>query len=599
MKLVLLRNIIICITCILYCNALPGQQDSLFSKVQVIHADLFRFERIGPKEIQYLSKDVLVRHKSTYLLCDSAVIEGNKVIALGHVRIVEGDSLQIFSDSLYYDGDLRLANLNRKVVLKHKDQQLFTDILEYDLKTRVAHYNSGGLLLSEDAKLKSRRAYYFAETGDTYFKDSVIVLMKEGMNLYSDTLLYKTRISTVEFKGPTLIEQDSLQIFCDEGYYKIEEQKSYFGNYPKYKKGAQIAEAKDIYYESKQNRITLVKNAHIKDDSQEATADSIVIDDLTGEVLLFNNAHYVEGERELKGEQISYNRKTKSLQVIGNPRVLESGREIVSQLIKYDGHSDLGIAIGNVVVSDTTEGYSIVCDTFYYGKKEKSFKAVGVNHRAYIANAFEEDSLYLAADHLESKQLITKEDSIQTMKARGTVLIWSKTLSARCDSLYYTTLDSSFHLFGQPVMWSDSAQLSGDTIRLQLANKKLNDVFLSPPAFIINRDHEYLNNQVKGKEIIGHFEESRIRHMTVDGNAESVYFLKDDDKGYIGTNFIQCSNMKLFFNEEKKVDYIDFFTKPKGVILTLAEGRNKFLEGYFPRYDEQPMSLEEIIQWQE
>lgn len=599
MKVNLIRNIIICLTGILYCSTLSGQQDSLYSKVQVIHADLFRFERIGPKEIQYLSRDVLVRHKSTYLMCDSAVIEGNKVIALGHVRIVEGDSLQIFSDSLHYDGDLRLAHLHRKVVLKHKDQQLFTDILEYDLKTRVAHYNSGGLLLSEEAKLKSRSAYYYAETGDTYFKDSVIVLMKEGLNLYSDTLLYKTRIYTVEFKGPTLIEQDSLQIFCDEGYYKIEEQKSYFGNYPKYKKGAQVAEAKDIYYESKFNRITLVKNAHIKDDSQEATADSIVIDDITGEVLLFKNAHYVEGERELKGEQIAYNRKTKSLQVKGNPRVTESGREIVSQLIKYDGHTDMGVAIGHVVVSDTAEGYSIVCDTFYYGKKEKSFKAIGVLHRAYIANAFEEDSLFLSADHLESAQKTIKEDSIQIMTAKGRVLIWSQSLSASCDSLYYTTLDSSFHLFGEPVMWSDSAQLSGDTIRLQLAHKKLSDVFLSPPAFIINRDNDYFNNQVKGKEIIGHFEESRIRYMTVDGNAESVYFLKDDDKGYIGTNFIQCSNMKLFFNEEKKIDFIDFFNKPKGIIMPLSEGRSKFLEGYFPRYDEQPMSLEEIIQWPE
>ena len=114
-----------------------AQQDTTGDKIQVIHADLLRFERGNSNEIQYLSHDVLVKHKNTYLLCDSAIIEDNKMTAIGHVRIVEGDSLQIFGDSLKFDGEKGIADFIGKIVLKHKGQTLFTNLLQYNLKTRL------------------------------------------------------------------------------------------------------------------------------------------------------------------------------------------------------------------------------------------------------------------------------------------------------------------------------------------------------------------------------------------------------------------------------------------------------------------------------
>ncbi|MBK9106991.1 MAG: hypothetical protein IPM92_01075 [Saprospiraceae bacterium] len=163
--------------------------------------------------------------------------------------------------------------------------------------------------------------------------------------------------------------------------------------------------------------------------------------------------------------------------------------------------------------------------------------------------------------------------------------------------MYFSGKDSSFYLFENPVMWSDSSQMTGDTIRMVLKDKSLKDFFLSPNGFIINREHEIIDQQIKGRFIQGHFEDQKIKHMLVEGNAESVYFLQDGDKGYMGTNFIQCSRMKFNFTSDKKIDYIDFFIKPQGQILPLSEGRKKFLEGHHPRYDEKPESLDDILKW--
>jgi lipopolysaccharide export system protein LptA len=144
-------------------------QDTV-DKVYVVHADLFRFERFDGKEFQYLSDNVIVKHNKLFLLCDSAVIEGKKVRAIGNVRIVESDSLQIFGDTLDYDGNIQKADFIGNVILKHKEKTLFTNNLNYDLKTRIASYYTSAQLFAQGVNLKSRRGYYFAKQEQAFFR---------------------------------------------------------------------------------------------------------------------------------------------------------------------------------------------------------------------------------------------------------------------------------------------------------------------------------------------------------------------------------------------------------------------------------------------
>jgi hypothetical protein len=62
---------------------------------------------------------------------------------------VEGDSLQIFGDTLYYDGQKLQADFINNIVLRHKDRQLFTSALHYDLKKRIASYTTGDCCLPQ------------------------------------------------------------------------------------------------------------------------------------------------------------------------------------------------------------------------------------------------------------------------------------------------------------------------------------------------------------------------------------------------------------------------------------------------------------------
>ena len=75
-----------------------------------------------------------------------------------------------------------------------------------------------------------------------------------------------------------------------------------------------------------------------------------------------------------------------------------------------------------------------------------------------------------------SEQNLDKKDtdssSDKFFEAYSHVRIFSDSLQAVGDSLFYSLKDSVFRLFKSPVTWSQENQLTGDTIYLYLKNKQ-------------------------------------------------------------------------------------------------------------------------------
>ena len=118
------------------------EQDTMPERKQVIvdQSDVMEGEVTDGKEINYLKGEVILRQGDVYMYCDSAKLIDNNVVAVGNVIIQQGDSLNIFADSLYYQGDDRIADLFGDVRLDNQGKRLFTDHLNYNLKTKKAEY---------------------------------------------------------------------------------------------------------------------------------------------------------------------------------------------------------------------------------------------------------------------------------------------------------------------------------------------------------------------------------------------------------------------------------------------------------------------------
>jgi LPS export ABC transporter protein LptC len=114
---------------------------------------------------------VQLQQEDVTLYCDRADFysQQNNVDAFGNVHIKQGDSINIYGETLHYDGNMKKAKLNNAVKLTDSHMVLTTDEMDYDLNTRIASYLKGGTLVNDSAILTSRHGYYFANSADVFF----------------------------------------------------------------------------------------------------------------------------------------------------------------------------------------------------------------------------------------------------------------------------------------------------------------------------------------------------------------------------------------------------------------------------------------------
>jgi hypothetical protein len=143
------------------------------------------------------------------------------------------------------------------------------------------------------------------------------------------------------------------------------------------------------------------------------------------------------------------------------------------------------------------------------------------------------------------------DTSIRYFLAFHHVKIFNDSLQSVCDSLFISSKDSVFRLYYSPVVWSGNTQISGDTIFLYTKNKQPERLYVFENGMIVNRTKEGFFNQMAGKTINGYFIDGKIDYMRVKGTqAESIYYLQNEDSAYIGMNRATGDVIDLYFKND-------------------------------------------------
>lgn len=614
----------------------PPVDTAANNKVDVDYADLFEYMQIKEQILQKLNGNVELRQDSVFMYCDTAVIIDNvNVIANGSVLIQQGDSLSVFSDSLEYDGVEKKATLFKNVILINGDQKLFTDRLDYDLKTKVATYFSGATLTSDSTQLTSRRGYYYVDEKEAFFKDSVVVV-DSSFSLRSDTLKFNTETKEVFFLGPTLISGDSSRIYCEDGFYNTRSNTAEFRQNAQFEKGTQKAEADIIAFDGQTSEYLLMGDAVFweEEEDRRATADTIVYQEKVDKTILSGNAIYQDATQNIASDKIVYDAKNEVYSTRGRSIISDPPQLLEADQVDYSQEDGLGIAMGNVIWQDTSTNLTIQCAKADYNRETDYLKASGgENGRPLLITILDGDSLFLTSDTLFSSranelvldsvrvdsfrfdtvfvdnafridtlQIDTfrldtlRIDTSRSLFAYYDVRIFKSNLQAICDSLIYNTTDSLFHFFDNPIIWSDTSQFVADTINMVLKENQIDKIYLIDKAFIINSPDELFFNQIKGKFIKATFRESNLRQMDVEGNAESVYYARDELESYVGVNKTICSEMILFFGDNQ-IDQIKFFAEPQAKLhpMTQVDHESLKLEQFFWEKLRRPKGIEDLF----
>lgn len=188
--------------------------------VYLLHADEIRLDRFLNPDAHILRGNVVFRHDSMYMYCDSALFyqDKNKFNAYKNIKAVQGDTLFLYGDSLYYDGEEKMLRVRNNVKLVNNSLELTTDKLNYDRGKELAYFFDNGKMYDTDNTLSSRYGEYNTKSELASFYGKVNLVNKD-YTLDSDTLLYNTTSKMAVIVSPTKIENQSNQILSKHGFF--------------------------------------------------------------------------------------------------------------------------------------------------------------------------------------------------------------------------------------------------------------------------------------------------------------------------------------------------------------------------------------------
>jgi len=203
-----------------------AQKQKEVKKINLLHADIGKFDNISGKNAQRLIGHVKAEHDGSLLWCDSAYLYANNSMdAFGNVHININDSLDLYGDQVFYDGNTKIAEFHDNVKLVDQKAILYTDILIYNRITDIGKYFVWGRIEDSVNVLTSKKGYYYNQLETVFFKDSVVVVNPDYV-MKSDTLKYNTKTEVVHFLGPTTIEGDSSFMFAERGQHHTKTKES-------------------------------------------------------------------------------------------------------------------------------------------------------------------------------------------------------------------------------------------------------------------------------------------------------------------------------------------------------------------------------------
>ena len=467
--------------------------------VYLEHSETLTFDKILNPDMQVLKGNVRFRHDNVLLYCDSAYFfeKANSLNAFGHVRIVQGDTLFVYGDKLYYDGNTKLARMRHNVRMVNRKTTLITDSLNYDRVANLSYYYTGGKITDQLNVLTSIWGQYSPSTNDALFKNKVH-LKNKNFILDSDTLKYNTKTNIANIVGPThILYNDETDIYSTRGWYN-----------------------------TSTDRSMLLDRSKVKH---------------------------------------------------------KDGKTLIGDTIFYDKKLKYGEGFTHVIMNDSIQKSTLYGEYCYYSDLTKTGLATD---SALLVDWSGKDSLFVHAD-----TLLTSKDSIYNV-ARGYyhVRIFRNDIQGVCDSLVYSARDSIMNMYGEPILWSDNNQLSGEFIQAFTKNKKVDHVFIQRMAIAIQHEDSLFYNQLSGKEIIAYVDSGELKKVKVNGNAETIYFPRDDkDSTLIGLNKTQSSFVVMYF-KNKKVQRVVMTSASNGTMYPLLQlsGNDLYLKNFFWLEEQRP-----------
>jgi lipopolysaccharide export system protein LptA len=524
---------------------------------------------------------LLWSHQTLAQIADTTKSDTSRVIQIIKARSMR----QITTDS-----STILQTLAGGAVVMQGNTLLSGDSIVLDPKTGIAEV-FGNVDINDGDTLHTYAQYlrYVGNERMAYLKNNVRLTDSKG-TLYTDELEYNIQTGIATYKNGGRVVNGSTVLTSTDATYYSDTKDVYF------KKDVHLVDPKydiradSLLYNTQLQTATFISPTHI------VSKDGSIIDTKsgtynlnTGEAIFYDRTAYRDSTHSIVGNSIAYDEKSGIVQVEGNGKLVDSANKVIvigdQILLNKKNETFLATRKPVMIFYRDNDSTYVAADTLFSGKKKYDSTSRTVTTVTDTLN--------------NSRQVNTATaDSIRYFLGFHHVRIYNDSLQAVSDSLYYSTEDSVFRLYYDPVCWSNNSQVSGDTMYMYTRNQKADRLSVFYNSFVINRTREGLFNQMAGRTLNAYFTDGNIDYIRVKGSpAESIFYPQDDDSAYIGMNRSNGDVIDIYF-VKKELNKVKFVNNVNGTLYPIEQIPTdlKFLNNFKWMDNKRPKSKLELFE---
>lgn len=453
------------------------------------------------------------------------------------------------------------------------------------LKDNVIFYHEGAFMYCDSA-------YLYEQTNRFEAFSNVEIDQGDTIFVYGDYLQYDGNTKLARLRNNVRMEDNQATLFTDSlnydrmhnlGYYfeggmlvdEENELTSFWGQYDPEIKEALFSDSVKLINE---------KYTIFADTLKYNTLSKIA--DILGPSTIVSDSGYIHTTRGW------YNTLTDDSQLLDRSIIYSSNNDktLTGDTIYYNRASGFGTVHGNMVLQDTAQKVILQGNYGYYNEETEFALATD---SAFAIEYSQKDSLFLHGDTLT---MLT--DSVdREVKAFHNVRFFRIDLQGVCDSMEYVSKDSILYMYVEPILWHENNQIIGEEMNIYLNDSTIEKVHVKNYAFSIqDRQQDDQYNQLKGRNMNAFFKNGELYHILVEGDAQSLYYLEEDDGTIIGLNKTQSAylSMDIEKNELQKLKLWSSTTAETNP-LSLLKPEEKRLDGFIWYDDIRPLNKFDIF----
>ena len=528
-------------------------------KVELYHADSLVVLNIPGQAVRKLYNNVRLKHKGVLMYCNLAIqnVTTNIIEAYGNVRLVQGDTITVRGDTMYYYGNSRQANMRGHVIMNDRKMTLTTAQLDYDMLSGIAHYPTPGRIIDKENVLTSKEGYYDTRTKLFTFRQNVVLVNPKG-TLTADSLLYNSLTRIATFQGPTRIKNKDGILTAIAGQYNTTTGISNFE-----------------------------RRATVETPKYRLTGDSLYYDNRSELGIAKGNVIMVAKDRKaiITGDHARYNGKAGISRVTGHAVARSLANETTNDTLylradtlflfdnkvtnnrRFLGQKNVFVFKSDLQSKCDSLIYDTVDSTIYFYKKPI---------------VWSQNKYQMEAD---SMRLLLKNNRIHTMflKAKSFVISLDtlqnfNQIKGRTITAYFTTkLINTDTLTSKRELTRSSTPVGTKRKETAVATSDPSKGVSSKKPKLFPADSTHIQEQ------------TALERVLVDGNGQSLYYALNEMNKTIGLNHVECSRMNIEF-ADNKVGRIRFYGHPDSQLIPPKEitGDVQQLDGFRWRETEKP-----------